>query len=132
VCENFKKPQDWTGAPRSPQRTWDEKDGRPGFPVRLLDTTACAAFIKESRMKCINAHKLHRKSGKAQPLWLIRRKAFEIYRCRPVLRLFGVLTQTQKARWARRRWRSKPHKKDFGHRLGNDGRSLNPKRRLWF
>jgi hypothetical protein len=27
------------------------------------DTTACAAFIEESRMKFINASNLHRKSG---------------------------------------------------------------------
>jgi hypothetical protein len=28
-----------------------------------LDTAACAVFIEESRMKCANANKLHRKSG---------------------------------------------------------------------
>jgi hypothetical protein len=42
--------------------------GDPDFLYVALDTTACAAFIKESRMICINAYKLHRKSGEAQPL----------------------------------------------------------------
>ena len=31
--------------------------------TRLWPTTACAAFIKESRMECANATKLHRKFG---------------------------------------------------------------------
>jgi hypothetical protein len=35
----------------------------PDFLYAALDTTACAAFIKERRMKCINANQLHRKSG---------------------------------------------------------------------
>jgi hypothetical protein len=35
----------------------------PDFLYAALDTTACAAFFKESRMKCANATKLHRKSG---------------------------------------------------------------------
>jgi hypothetical protein len=35
----------------------------PDFLYAALDTTARAAFIKESRMKCINANRLHRKSG---------------------------------------------------------------------
>jgi hypothetical protein len=30
-----------------------------------LDMAACAAFVKESRMKCANAIKFHRKSGGA-------------------------------------------------------------------
>jgi hypothetical protein len=30
-----------------------------------LDMAACAAFVKESRMKCANAIKFHRKSGEA-------------------------------------------------------------------
>jgi hypothetical protein len=39
---------------------------RPTYPDFLHGappTPACAAFIKESRMKCANASKLHRKSG---------------------------------------------------------------------
>ena len=32
-----------------------------------LDRAACAAFIEESRMECIKADKLHRKSGQAKP-----------------------------------------------------------------
>jgi hypothetical protein len=35
----------------------------PDFLYAALDTTACAAFIKESRMNLANANKLHRKSG---------------------------------------------------------------------
>jgi hypothetical protein len=35
----------------------------PGFPVRTSSSIACAAFVKESRMKFINANKPHRKSG---------------------------------------------------------------------
>jgi ferrous iron transport protein A len=35
----------------------------PDFLYAALDTTACAAFIKESRMKFVSANKLHRKSG---------------------------------------------------------------------
>jgi hypothetical protein len=31
-----------------------------------LDMAACAAFVKESSMKCANAIKFHRKSGGAQ------------------------------------------------------------------
>ena len=39
----------------------------PDFLYALLDTTACAAFIKESRMNFANATQLHRKSGGLQP-----------------------------------------------------------------
>jgi hypothetical protein len=35
----------------------------PGFPARCSNGAACAAFIKESRMKFIVSTKLHRKSG---------------------------------------------------------------------
>jgi hypothetical protein len=35
----------------------------PDFLYAALDTTACAAFIQENRMKCTNANRLHRKSG---------------------------------------------------------------------
>jgi hypothetical protein len=35
----------------------------PDFLFSALDMTACAAFIKESRMKFANANELHRKSG---------------------------------------------------------------------
>jgi hypothetical protein len=42
--------------------TWAEDDGATRISCTLpLDATACAAFFKESRMKC--ATKLHRKSG---------------------------------------------------------------------
>jgi len=34
--------------------------------LAALDTTTCAAFVKESRMKFTNATKLNRKSGVAQ------------------------------------------------------------------
>jgi hypothetical protein len=39
------------------------KSGGPDFLHAALDTTARAVFIKESRMKLVNANKLHRKSG---------------------------------------------------------------------
>ena len=77
---------------RSPQRTWAENDMfrllllslpdllvnlakalvglRPSFSAQGPDflhgappRAACAAFIKESRMRCVNASKLDRKSG---------------------------------------------------------------------
>jgi hypothetical protein len=35
--------------------------GHPNFLYAALDATACAAFIKESRMKFANANQLHRK-----------------------------------------------------------------------
>ena len=35
----------------------------PDFLYAALNTTACAAFIKESRMHFANASRLHRKSG---------------------------------------------------------------------
>jgi hypothetical protein len=34
-----------------------------------LDGTACAAFIKESRVNFANANQLHRKFGKQQIEW---------------------------------------------------------------
>jgi hypothetical protein len=37
--------------------------GDPDFLYAALDATAYAAFSKESRMKCAEATKLHRKSG---------------------------------------------------------------------
>jgi hypothetical protein len=44
--------------------TWAEKDGRPQISYfALLARTACAALLKESRMKSISAMGLHRKSG---------------------------------------------------------------------
>ena len=41
------------------------KTGDPDFLHMAPNRSACAAFIKESRMKSANANKLHRKSGKA-------------------------------------------------------------------
>jgi hypothetical protein len=40
-----------------------KRRGDPDFPYAALNTTACAAFFKESRMEFANATKLHRKSG---------------------------------------------------------------------
>jgi hypothetical protein len=40
-------------------------DPVPDFPLGASARTACAAFIKESRMKFANASKLDRKSGPA-------------------------------------------------------------------
>ena len=53
--DDSKKSQ--TGATSSP----------PDFLYAVLDTTACAAFIKESRMNLAKAKQLHRKSGAALP-----------------------------------------------------------------
>ncbi len=41
----------------------DEESGNRNFLYAALDTTAYAVFIKESRMRYINATELHRKSG---------------------------------------------------------------------
>ena len=43
------------------------KTGDPDFLYAAPDTTACAAFSKESRMKFANANKLDRKSGESPP-----------------------------------------------------------------
>src|SRR5271156_6182549 len=52
------------GAPGSHQRTWAENDGRPQISYfALLARATCAALLKESRMRSINATGLHRKSG---------------------------------------------------------------------
>ena len=45
------------------------------FAVRINPAT-CAAFIKESRMKFINAHELHRKSGSAHRMFDVDRNGF--------------------------------------------------------
>jgi hypothetical protein len=47
----------------SPWRSNGNAD--PDFLYAALDTTACAAFIKESRMNFADANNLHRKSGQA-------------------------------------------------------------------
>jgi hypothetical protein len=52
------------------------KTGDPDFLFAALDTTACAAFSKESRMRCANAIKLHRKSGRSPP-WLFAKSNSE-------------------------------------------------------
>ena len=50
------------------KETFTEKieQANPNFLYSALDTTACAAFIEESRMKCAEANKLHRNSGIAR------------------------------------------------------------------
>jgi len=45
------------------KRVWTPEGSFPDFLYAALDTTACAAFIKESRMKFVNATHFHRKSG---------------------------------------------------------------------
>jgi cell division protein FtsB len=47
------------------KETFTEKieQANPNSLYSSLDTTACAAFVKESRMKCAEATKLHRKFG---------------------------------------------------------------------
>ena len=39
------------------------RKGDPDFLYAALEMTACAAFIKESRMNFANANQLRRKSG---------------------------------------------------------------------
>jgi hypothetical protein len=55
-----------TGAPRSPQRTWDENDGAQ--PLRTLFARRfVTGFVrKERRMKFANATKFNRKCGAAK------------------------------------------------------------------
>ncbi len=57
------------GSPTCPGLPWSlpgpKTMGLPDFLYAVLDATACAAFFKESRMKCAGATKLHRKSGVA-------------------------------------------------------------------
>ena len=48
-------------------RTWVDKMGDPDFLYAAPDMTACAAFSKESRMRCANATKPHRKSRGSPP-----------------------------------------------------------------
>jgi hypothetical protein len=44
------------------------KSGGAGFPTTLtLDRTACAAFVKESRMDFVNVAKFNGKSGEPFP-----------------------------------------------------------------
>ena len=65
--------------------TFTEKieQANPNFLNSALDTTACAAFIKESRMKCAEATKLHRKFGNCEvtvKIERLKRQAFELAR----------------------------------------------------
>ena len=55
-----------------------KKTGDPDFLYAAPDTTACAAFSKESRMKLANATNLDRKSGVAQ--WRDLRFLFQFSR----------------------------------------------------
>ena len=41
----------------------DEESVNRNFLYAALDTSMYASFAKESRMRCINATQLHRKSG---------------------------------------------------------------------
>jgi hypothetical protein len=55
-----------TGAPRSPQRTWAEQDGRPGFPARgTHQRPRVRLSVRKAALKFANATKLNRKSGAA-------------------------------------------------------------------
>ena len=57
-----KKPGGPHNTPRDPERSVGQN---PDFLYAAPDTTASAAFIKESRMNFANANQLHRKSGEA-------------------------------------------------------------------
>ena len=61
------------------------KTDDPDFLYAAPDTTACAAFSKESRMRSANATKLHRKSGEAHHSFLLidQLKAIETFHFRP-------------------------------------------------
>jgi 4Fe-4S ferredoxin len=52
-------------AAQHPERPGEKCGADPDFLYAAPDTTACAAFIKESRMNFANANQLHRKSGEA-------------------------------------------------------------------
>ncbi len=75
LCENPLKPRKTLTRrvphvrPTCPGVPWSvhglNRMGDPDFLYAALDRTACAAFIKESRMKCTEADKLHRKSGRS-------------------------------------------------------------------
>jgi hypothetical protein len=56
------------------------KTGDPDFLHAAPDMTTCAAFSKESRMRCANATKLHRKSGGSPSFF------FPVTRCRTLLK----------------------------------------------
>ncbi len=60
--------RDQTGTPRSPKRTWAEKDGVTRISCSWFSpTNASAAFLKESRTKFADANNLHRKSRVEPP-----------------------------------------------------------------
>jgi 4Fe-4S ferredoxin len=59
---NSEKPR-W--AAKLPDRPGEKCGADPDFLYAAPDTTASAAFIKESRMNFANANQLHRKSGEA-------------------------------------------------------------------
>src|ERR1700727_2317871 len=50
-------------------------------------TTACAAFIKESRMECANATKLHKKFGEPRAALRICGQKTVFYVVRPALKI---------------------------------------------
>jgi 4Fe-4S ferredoxin len=52
-------------AVQRPERPGEKCGADPDFLYAAPDTTACAAFIKESRMNFASANQLHRKSGEA-------------------------------------------------------------------
>ena len=55
----------------TPERTWAEKDGATWISCHgAPPPSACAAFIKESRMKLANAIKLDRKSRESPSIAL--------------------------------------------------------------
>jgi hypothetical protein len=68
-----------TDAPRSPQRTWAENDGRPHISYLALPARAtCAVLLKENRMKSIDATGLHRKSG-GKPSTAFRSRPYVLF-----------------------------------------------------
>ena len=52
-----------SGIPHLAQKTYKKRARYPDFLCAALSVTACAAFIKESRMKLVRPTGLDRKSG---------------------------------------------------------------------
>jgi hypothetical protein len=66
---------------------------RPTYPNFLHGappTPACAAFIKESRMKFDNARKFDRKSGVRVPKYSIECCGIPRFRCEATLRFVAI------------------------------------------
>ena len=68
--------------------------GAPDFLSRGSPTSACAAFIKQSRMEFANAHKIHRKSGGSRRMLLLHRRTKSQARAAALQTPFNLCTVT--------------------------------------